>query len=732
MAINLGFAALVAPVHNSASSMAWIQQQALRSLFEATSMDSTMSRKSHDWFDDMHIMDDDDGIYDFCSFEGIECTEVSYVDPQEGQGDATDEEIVVNIVTEINLADKGLVGSIPNAVFETLSFVETLNLASNDITGVYICPLTHLKVLILSDNPGISGSTIPSCMENFSDLKVFKFDRVGLVGTIPPALCSSNRRMNDWNPNEVGCDAIACASGTYEPTRGRQKNKSMHCQPCATLKTGQLGSTVCPEAPSQSPSIQPSSTPSIVPTDVPSLSPSIAPSSPPSLPPSETPTNAQNKMPTYTPTPTLRLTPGATSGVTGVLHYVFHTLYLQVVLGGAHRLLSGPEERQSMEIILLEFLQLQEKNKQGPEAAVVTSLAMTKQTLASSSSGGNTTGTESGMLLVLLPTPTHNVRTHRNLTTVDETNEEYSEVKLHVDFKVVVGTLATWNQSRIGALVTSWNEEIDQFATLMANTESLSTLLDPPIDVDNTEETDPNGIIDSAGQSLPQAQSNSQQSSRTLLGTLIGVSSALLLVVAIFGMVKIHHWYQLHGGQTGYKKDSLNFNNSGVPAQVNLNSRAGNTGSLSASNNNNSHDNSSEDDSHHNVDPRSFFSCWKHWDAQQSAVSEESDSGWGSGSGSGCSVPEGHGGGGEDGDGMSLGGLSQLTRHTNFYNQNDDVSIWSVTADHPLRLSSGNSINGGSVVGEADDDGRSVYSIECENSIIVIATKDNQTTVRKT
>ena len=729
MAVNLGFANLVAHAHNSASSIAWIQQQALRSLFEATSMDSSTSRKSHDWFDEEYVMGDD-GIYDFCSFEGIECTEVA-VDTQEDKGDDTDGKSVVTIVTELDLKDKGLVGSIPNAVFETLSTVETLNLASNDITGVFICPLTQLKVLDLSDNPGISGSTIPSCMENFSKLKLFKFDRVGLVGTIPPALCSPARRMNGFDPNEFGCDAIACASGTYEPTRGRQKSESMSCQPCTTLKQDRLGSTVCPEAPSQAPSTQPSSSPSSVPTYVPSLIPSVPPSSPPSFPPSEVPTDTQSGIPTSTATPTLRLAPVPTSGATGALHYVFHTLYLQVVLGGAHRLLSGPEERQSMEVILLEFLQLQEKIKPGPEAAVVTSLAMTKQTLASSNSGGNVTTTESGMSLVLLPTTTHHVRTHRNLTAVNETNETYFEVKLQVDFKVVVGTLATWNQSRIEALVTSWDEEMDEFAALMANTETLSTLLDPTIDVDNTEEKNPNGIIDNVGQFPSKTQSKSKPS-RTLLGTLIGLASALLLVVVIVGVTKYNQWYQLHGRQTGYKyQHRLNFNNSGVPTQVNLTSRAGNTGSLSASNNNNSHDNSSDDDSPHNVDPRSFFSCWRHWDAQQSVISEESDSGWGSGSGSGSSVPEGRGLGSEDADGKSIGGLSQLTRHTNFYNENDDVSIWSVTADHPLRLSSGTSVNGGSVVGEADDDGRSVYSIECENSIIVIATKDHQTAVRE-
>jgi hypothetical protein len=206
------------------------QHDAVKLLYDATNMGSPQSTsRGHGWFEDKHNLGDN--VFAICSFKGIECT---YPDEPDGTFQSA--------IVGIHLQNMGMSGSLPEAVFSSLphldsvsfafnalrgsipqSFLdlgklENVDLSNNVLTGTFpvfnaaeatlskltlkhnrlhstlppeaLCPLTNLKSLDISGNEEMHG-TLPACLQDFNALSTFKFDGVGLHGTIPTALCTS-------------------------------------------------------------------------------------------------------------------------------------------------------------------------------------------------------------------------------------------------------------------------------------------------------------------------------------------------------------------------------------------------------------------------------------------------------------------------------------------------------------------------------------------------------------
>jgi Leucine rich repeat len=289
------------------------QHNAVKILYEATNMASTESTsRGHGWFEDKYNLGNN--IFAICSFEGIECK----------YPDGKDQSTIIGI----HLPNMGMSGSLPEAAFSALPNLESINFASNALRGTLpqtfldlgklkkvdlsnnelsgtfpafkaaeatlsklmvghnklhstlpaeaICPLHNLKSLDISGNEEMHG-TLPSCIEDFNDLSTFKFDGVGLHGSIPTNLCSFHRPMNELDPNVFGCDAIACPMGSFEPTKGRQSSDQTPCRPCHHEKTQDsilvMGATTCSETQSIIVS-ESTESPSFAPFLVPAFKPS--------------------------------------------------------------------------------------------------------------------------------------------------------------------------------------------------------------------------------------------------------------------------------------------------------------------------------------------------------------------------------------------------------------------------------------------------------------------------
>ena len=153
--------------------------------------------------------------------------------------------------------------------------------------------------LDLASNTRLVGS-LPSCLSDLTKLNSLRITDVGLIGEVPSGLCAP-RPMNGLSSNAFGCDAVACAVGTFRRGSGRQVSRSTPCIPCE-VPSNVLGSTICQwvheadleingiNGPSVQgvPSLVPSFFPSIIPTKMPSKAPSPRPSPSPFLPNAKT------------------------------------------------------------------------------------------------------------------------------------------------------------------------------------------------------------------------------------------------------------------------------------------------------------------------------------------------------------------------------------------------------------------------------------------------------------
>ncbi len=117
------------------------------------------------------------------------------------------DDVVVNnagFVTELNLEDKKLVGSLPAGI-NTLQYLEKLNLKGNQFTGAVPASLSQISTLTeinLSGNPGLAGP-LPATLVS-SQVKVLDYSGTGLC---PPA---DDEAFKTWG---VGLGANYTPSG---------------------------------------------------------------------------------------------------------------------------------------------------------------------------------------------------------------------------------------------------------------------------------------------------------------------------------------------------------------------------------------------------------------------------------------------------------------------------------------------------------------------------------------
>ena len=316
------------------------QLEGLRTFYEATMMDSAVSKALHNWFT----------VPDYCSFTGVTCDESGFVIVLDLTNRRLDGELPVSMeklarlrqlkvvnnrikgeipdqlcdleqLTQIELGSNQFSGTIPVCLHK-LRILKRLMLQYNGLTGTIpheFCQFNQMVAFDISGNQGIYGE-IPQCMGSLP-FEVLRVDNVGLVGQVPPMLCSSEK-INGLDPNPYGCDTIACPAGTYEPTVGRTSSNETACIEC-DFPSNVIGSTSCrfmvnntvisvtaaPSTASATPSFSPtgsnvtSETPSVTPEQnaTSSTSPSAVPSSSPSLSPSFTTSFSPSLVPTFGP-----------------------------------------------------------------------------------------------------------------------------------------------------------------------------------------------------------------------------------------------------------------------------------------------------------------------------------------------------------------------------------------------------------------------------------------------
>ena len=271
------------------------QMGGLRNLYDATLMSEPISREVHNWFKSD----------DYCRFTGVTCDERGYVILL----DMTDRRLAGTIppsldklgrLRQLKLVNNRILGAIPNSICNLLQLTQIelgvnqltgtiptclhrlrhlrrLLLQFNDLTGTIpdeFCQFNQLMAFDIAGNAGMYGS-IPQCMGSLP-LDFIRVDNVGLVGSVPPLLCS-RKSMNGLSPNPYGCNAIACPAGTYEPTLGRSYKAGTPCLDCE-VPSNVIGSTNCRYVVNNT---------VVARTNMPSTSPTLSPS-----------------MPTHTETPT--------------------------------------------------------------------------------------------------------------------------------------------------------------------------------------------------------------------------------------------------------------------------------------------------------------------------------------------------------------------------------------------------------------------------------------------
>jgi len=117
--------------------------------------------------------------------------------------------------------------------FAGLEHINLVNISSNLIDGTV--PETFLinagrddKIFVDISSNRLTG-TLPNGLQRLNRLGI-KADQ-NMISGIDPFLCTLTA-WNDYDVKEYGCDAILCATGTYN-TYGRQISADSRCEPCA-------------------------------------------------------------------------------------------------------------------------------------------------------------------------------------------------------------------------------------------------------------------------------------------------------------------------------------------------------------------------------------------------------------------------------------------------------------------------------------------------------------------
>jgi len=168
------------------------QREILRKMYVSTTIHGKWDGQNN-WGDDEVFL---------CDLSGVTCDSNFYV-------------------TEINLSNRGLKGTIPGEL-GFLQYLEKIDVSDNQLTGFLPSDLQWAPI----QNLDISGNKIR--------------------GIIPPKLCLTGINGNGYN-GDYNCGHIACPEGTYSPS-GRKDLKQKHdCLPCPHNNPEVLGYKACRE-----------------------------------------------------------------------------------------------------------------------------------------------------------------------------------------------------------------------------------------------------------------------------------------------------------------------------------------------------------------------------------------------------------------------------------------------------------------------------------------------------
>lgn len=122
-----------------------------------------------------------------------------------------------------------------------------------DATAVSHHGDTGSAVTVHLESNQLTGS-LPESLGRFDALNIYLTSNTGFIGPFPNSWCKDSNLKGRWMNGLValyGCDAILCASGTYNPS-GQQTDAHDPCTPCQTGQDEEkeqpstlLGSTQC-------------------------------------------------------------------------------------------------------------------------------------------------------------------------------------------------------------------------------------------------------------------------------------------------------------------------------------------------------------------------------------------------------------------------------------------------------------------------------------------------------